>query len=208
MRRLVGMASRHALLIGALWLAAATSATSVGVVAVRQVADQVGDEVSAPLSSTGVRQALSSVTPAPEPSEEPSDGPTDEPAEEPSEGRVRTVTTAGGVVSGRCRGTTPTLLYATPADGYRTERTSSPGVTVVRFVGRSRQVTLTLTCRDDDLRVDTRTDRIGSPPAPSPSPRQTRDDEPSERPEPSPTPEPHETDEPDTERLQTDSPDD
>ena len=204
MRRLVRMASRHALVIGALWVAAATAATSVGVVAVRLVADQVGDDVSAPLSSTSVRQALSSVTPAPEPSEEEFE----DPAEEASEGRVRTVTTDGGVVSGRCLGTTPTLLYATPADGYRTERTSTQGATLVRFVGRSRQVTLTLTCRADDLRVDTRTDRIGTRPAPSATPRETDDPEPTERPEPSPTPEPHESDEPDTERLSTDAPDD
>jgi hypothetical protein len=198
------MASRHALLIGALWLAAATAATSVGVVAVRLVADQVGDDVSAPLSSTGVRQALSSVSPTPEPSEEAAE----EPAEESHEGRVRTVTTEGGVVSGRCLGTTPTLLYATPADGYRTERTSAQGAALVRFVGSSRQVTLTLTCREDDLRVDKRTDRIGTRPAPSATPRETHEAEPSERPEPSPTPEPHETDEPDSEPVGTDAPDD
>lgn len=203
MRRLVRMASRHALLIGALWLAAATTATSVGVVAVRLVADQVGDEVSAPLTSTGVRQALSSVGPTPEATE----GPSEDPVEEAFEGRVRTVTTDGGVVSGRCRGTAPTLLYATPADGYRTERTSSAGATLVRFVGRSRQVTLTLTCREDDLRVDTRTDRIGTRPAPSPTPRQTREAEPSERPEASPTPDPQDSDAPDTERLSTQAPD-
>jgi hypothetical protein len=206
------MASRHALLIGALWLAAVTAATSVGVVAVRLVGDQVGDEVSAPLSSNGVRQALSSVSPTPEPSEEPSEEPSDdpsgEPAEEQREGRVRTVTTDGGVVSGRCLGTTPTLLYATPADGYRTERTSAQGATLVRFVGRTRQVTLTLTCREDDLRVDTRTDRIGTQPAPSATPRETHDPEPSERPEPSPTPEPRETDQPDAEPISTDAPDD
>ena len=102
----------------------------------------------------------------------------------------------------------PRLLYATPADGYRTERSSSAGATLVRFVGANRQVTLTLTCRDDDLRVDTRTDRTGSRPAPVPSPRETDDAEPSERPEPSPTPEPSETDEPDTEHVSTQAPDD
>jgi hypothetical protein len=185
------MASRPALLIGALWVAAATAATSVGVVAVRLVADQVGDDVSAPLSSTGVRQALSSVTPTPEPAEEPSEEASEEPDDEAAEGRVRTVTTEGGVVSARCRNAVPRLLYATPADGYRTERTSSAGATLVRFVGPSRQVTLTLTCREDDLRVDKRTDRVGTQPAPSP--RETHDAEPSERPEPSETPEPRET---------------
>jgi hypothetical protein len=187
------MASRHALLIGALWVAAATAATSVGVVAVRLVADQVGDDVSAPLSSTGVRQALSSVTPTPEPAEEPSEEASEEPDDEAAEGRVRTVTTEGGVVSARCRNAVPRLLYATPADGYRTERTSSAGATLVRFVGPSRQVTLTLTCREDDLRVDKRTDRLGTQPAPSPTPRETYDPAPSERPGPSETPEPHET---------------
>jgi hypothetical protein len=106
---------------------------------------------------------------------------------------VRTVSTDGGVVSARCRSAVPRLLYATPADGYRTERTSSAGATLVRFIVSSRQVTLTHTCREDDLRVDKRTDRVSTQPAPSPTPRETHAAEPSEQPEPSETPEPRET---------------
>jgi hypothetical protein len=84
------------------------------------------------------------------------------------------------------------LLYASPADGYRTIR----GTAVVRFVGRTRQVTLTLSCHDDELRVATRTDGVGTAQSPGPTPaptRTTRSPEPTERPEPSDTPEPHET---------------
>jgi hypothetical protein len=116
------------------------------------------------------------------------------------EGAARTVSTSGGVVSGRCSDGTPVLLYATPADGYRTVRTAS----VVRFVGRSREVTLTLSCSDDELHVRTHTDRIGtvprSTPKPTPAPTSTstvrsRKPQPTERPEPSDTPEPQETSE-------------
>jgi len=162
------MASRHALLIGGLWVAAAVAATSVGVVAVRLVGNQVGDSVSDPLTSAGVQQALGTATPTPEPSEQvhpATPRPTDE-------GVARTVSTAGGVVSARCAEGMPALLYATPADGYRTVRGSS----VVRFVGRSRQVTVTLGCHDDELQVATRTDRIGTgttrstTPSPLPAP--------------------------------------
>ena len=181
------MASRHALLICGLWVVAAVGATSVGVVAVRLVDNRVGEQVAAPLTSTGVRQALSSVTPSPEPTAKPVPRPTTEPSDE---GAARTVTTAGGVVSARCSAGRPRLLYATPADGYRTVR----GTSAVRFAGRSRQVTLTLSCDDDDLRVDTRTDRIGTVTSPAPAPTRTSPPpEPSERPEPSDTPEPQES---------------
>ena len=181
------MASRHALLIGGVWLAAVVAATSVGVVAVRLVSNQVGDQVSDPLTTAGIQQALGSA--APTPSAEPVQHRTP-PATD--EGVARTVSTAGGIVSARCSDGTATLLYATPADGYRTVRDAS----AVRFVGRARQVTLTLACRDDQLQVATRTDRIGtgsSPrttPAPSPAPtRQTSPAAPpSEHPEPSESP--------------------
>ena len=183
------MASRHALLIGALWAVAAAGATSVGVVAVRLVDNRVGEQVAAPLTSTGVRQALGSVSPTPEPSEQASPRASKESSDD---GAARTVTTTGGVVSARCSDSRPRLLYASPADGYRTVR----GTSVVRFVGRTRQVTLTLSCSDDELRVATRTDRIGTAPTPAPTPaptRTSRSPEPTQRPEPSDTPEPHET---------------
>jgi hypothetical protein len=177
------MPSRHALVLGALWVVAATAATSVGVVAVRLVDNRVGEPVAAPLTSSGVRAALGSVPPTAEPTE-PAPRPTEDSSDE---GAARTVTTAGGVVSARCTDGRPTLLYATPADGYRTVRGSS----TVRFVGRTRQVTLTLSCHDDELRVATRTDRTGTTPRPATTPapvRTTHAPEPSERPEPSETP--------------------
>ena len=154
------MPSRGALLMGALWLAGVVSATTVGLVAVQQVGRQVGDQVASPLTSKAVQQALQSASPA-------SSHPTAQPAEtspggSSEEGDLRTQSTVGGVVGGRCRGGAPTLLYATPSDGYRTERSSTQAAVVVQFAGSARRVTLTLTCQGEDLRIGSRTDQIGS----------------------------------------------
>jgi hypothetical protein len=140
--------------------------------------------VSAPLTSTAIQQALRSAEPAPR------ETPEHLPAPSAEEGAVRTISTAGGVVSARCRDQAPTLLYAIPADGYRTERRVMSGPAVVRFLGAAGAVTVSLTCRDDDLRADTRTDRVGvTPPSPAPTPtvRVTEPPrvEPSDRPDPS-----------------------
>ncbi|MGB8649312.1 MAG: hypothetical protein WCD35_01485 [Mycobacteriales bacterium] len=193
------MASRGVLVIGALWVAGATAATSVGLVAVRLVGNAVGDQVSAPLTTKAVQQALSSAAPAGAPSEVP-EGP---PSQSSEEGDVRTVSTAGGVVSARCRDQVPALLYATPGDGYRTQRRGTRSAVVVQFVGSSSQVTLTLSCRGEDLLAATRTEPVGTtrtspPPAttvPVPAP-ESPSPEPRERPEPSQQPEPSETPEP------------
>src|SRR4051794_35853963 len=111
------MASRHALLLGVVWVVAAVGATSVGVVAVRVVDNRVGEQVAAPLTSTGVRQALGSVSPTPRAAAKPSTQPA---MDSSDEGAARTVTTSGGVMSARCSDSVPALLYAAPADGYRT----------------------------------------------------------------------------------------
>jgi hypothetical protein len=185
------MASRGVLVIGALWVAGATAATSVGLVAVRLVGNAVGDQVSAPLTTKAVQQALSSVSPGAVPSE----APEGRPSQFAEEGDVRTVSTAGGVVSARCRDQLPALLYATPGDGYQTQRRGTRTAVVVRFVGSSRQVTLTLSCRGEDLLAATRTDPVGTtrtspPPArtvPVPAP-ESPSPEPSQQPEPRETP--------------------
>jgi hypothetical protein len=177
------MASRGPLLLGALWLTAAVTATSVGLLAVHLVGNEVGAQVPAPLSDEGVQQALVSVSPTPAPSATPTEAPDDDNG---SEGRARTVVTAGGVVSARCTDGRPTLLYATPAEGYRTER----GMRTVAFVGARRRVTLTMACTGDELRTTTSTQNVGtrSPsPVPVVQPSPHESPEHSEQPEPTPT---------------------
>lgn len=178
--------------MSALWLAGVTSATTIGLVAVHLVGNDVGDPIAAPLTDNAIQQALRSVPPtAAVPTA--TDGPTGQgsPAATSSrEGRLRTVSTSGGVVSARCRDGAPSLLYATPSDGYRTERTSTSETTVVRFVGTTRRVTLTLSCREEDLRTDARTETLVTtrPAGPTTSgPTPTED---SRTPEPVNSPEP------------------
>lgn len=167
------MAARGALLVGTLWVAAAATATSVGLVAVHLVGAELGDPVSAPLSGEGVEQALGSVSPVSTPTA--SARPTASP---PSPGPASTVTTAGGVVSARCVEHVPALLYAVPAEGYRTERWTQSGALVVRFLGSAWVVTVSLTCSDERLVTSTRTDQVAPattapkpPPAPAPTTR-------------------------------------
>ena len=137
------MVRRHALVLGALWVAGATVATSVGLVAVRLVGDQVGDSVSSPLNGDAVRDALTQVSHSPHVEPSPDATGTDEEL-----GPVRSISTRGGELGARCRDDVPGLLYATPADGYRTER---DGRTLVRFVGARRVVTVRLSCDDERL---------------------------------------------------------
>jgi len=183
------MASRGPLLLGTLWLTAAVTATSVGLLAVHLVGNEVGGQVAAPLSDQGVQQALGSVSPTPTHAQEPE-------AEHPEQGRARTVVIDGGVVSARCSGGAPRLLYATPADGFRTER----GTRLVAFVGASQRVTLTMTCSGDELRTTTTTERIGTR---SPSPAPVVQPAPSEAPKP--TEQPDQPDRPDS-HTELDSP--
>ena len=163
------MVRRHALVLGALWVAGATVATSVGLVAVRLVGDQVGDSVSSPLNDDAVRDALTRVSHAPEAERSPDAVGTDEEL-----GPVRTVSTRGGAVGARCRDDVPTLLYATPADGYRTER---EGSTVVRFVGTRRVVTVRMSCEDERLVARTAETRTGTTATRSTSPAPSRSPE-------------------------------
>lgn len=187
------MASRGPLLLGALWLTAAAAATSVGLLAVHLVGTEVGAQVAAPLDQQGVQQALGSVSPAPAGSEQPE---AEQPAEQASQGRARTVVTDGGVVSARCTNGRPRLLYATPADGYRTER----GPQTVTFVGTRTRVVLALGCAGSELRTTTTTQRTGTRPAPSPAPvvqpSPTRAPEPTDAPSDGPEVEPRPADTP------------
>ena len=148
------MTSRPAVLV-LVWLLGAVVATSVGMLAVRLVASQVGDPAVPPVSAQ--QAAAGSATPSavasppvvtsppvalPSPVAPPS--PTDSPAAP----RVsRTFTSAGGTVGAECRGTVPRLVYATPADGYALDERSVEGSELeVRFEAGETRVKLTISC--------------------------------------------------------------
>lgn len=153
------------MLLTAVWAFAASLATGVGLVAVHLVAGQVGDQVSSPLSEHGVRQALSGVAPAL--ASTPSSSPrprTTSPAVR--QGALRTVRTHGGVVGARCEEGLPQLVYASPAQGWRTDRSRD---TLVRFVSSSQAVSVRLACTGDVLGTSTHTDDLSPRPSPSPS---------------------------------------
>jgi len=168
-------------LLGALWACAAALATGVGLVAVHLVAGQVGDQISSPLDDKSVQQALAGVTPSATPtpaSPSPRPRATSTAA---ATGELRTVHTRGGVVGARCEEERPHLVYASPAQGWRTDRSRD---TLVRFVSSRQAVTVRLACAGEVLRSSTSTDDLGPKPSPSaqPSPHES-----SESPEPSPS---------------------
>lgn len=185
--------TRGPLLLGTLWVTAASVATGVGLVAVDLVAGQVGDTVSAPLSQSGILDALSRVpasspTPSPSPSRSASPSPS---ASTLVLGPLRTISTVGGEVSARCRDGVPTLLYATPAEGFRTERSSGREV---RFESSRREVRVKLSCSARGTllsEVETEVEPVQTR-SPRPSPSETdesespepRDDDESDSPEP------------------------
>jgi hypothetical protein len=169
-------------LLGALWACAAALATGVGLVAVDHVAGQVGDQISSPLDDKSVQQALAAVTPGPTPTQA-SPGPrprSTTPAV--ATGALRTVHTRGGVVGARCEEDRSQLVYASPAQGWRTERSRD---TVVRFVSSRQAVTVRLSCVGEDLRSSTRTDDLSPPSSPSPGPEPSSHE--SDSPQPSPS---------------------
>jgi cytoskeletal protein RodZ len=154
-------AKRSPLLVAAVWLAGAVAAVGTGLVAVNLVASQVGDPTVAPLSRNDVGQALASpsrpatasrsVTPAPATSTTtatsatrgatttPTRRPTT-PARSASQNpppaapQTRTFSSRGGSVGVRCDGASPSLVYASPANGYTVlERRSDGDRVEVRF---------------------------------------------------------------------------
>lgn len=201
------MPSRSTVVMSALWLAGLAAATSVGLVAVGQVGNQVGDEAAAPLTGTAIRQALSSSQPV-----TPTAGPADEPTSAPSPsgddglddavGEVQTASSSAGVVSARCRNGSPVLVLATPAVGYRTEQSTAAGSIVVRFLGGQGQTVISLRCSGTQLRLVRTYVPNGSTPAPEvPT---TRPLEPSRSPTARPTPVAHETETPEPTETESD----
>ena len=169
------------MVLGALWVAAAVLATSVGLVAVHLVAGEVGEQVSSPLSDDDVQGALSSAlptpasptrsaSPRPSPSKAASPASTPRPtttrSAAPPQGELRTIRTEGGVVGARCVSGEPRLVYASPAEGWRTERSRNDEV---RFERDEDEVRVRMSCAGTALRAVVETDEA----SPSPSPRES-----------------------------------
>jgi len=173
---------RAPLLLALVWLAGVVVATSVGVLAVRLVAAQVGDPAVPALSAAAAASALpgapgsSTGPPAPTPSTgaglpttaPPTTGPAATPsAPAPSPAGPPPVTrafgSAGGELGVQCAGPAARLLYATPAAGYAVEERSSSGTEAeVRFEGGGTRVRLRVSCESGQPRlVEQRTDPAG-----------------------------------------------
>ena len=140
------MTSRSRLLLVLVWVAGAVVATSIGLLAVRQVASSVGDPAVPVLPDGGTltTQPSTTVVPSTAVTPSPSAGPA-----RPSSPAVTSASfrSAGGTVGAQCSGTTPSLLYATPADGYALDEQSVEGVELeVRFEAGERRVKLSISC--------------------------------------------------------------
>lgn len=151
---------RRPLALVAVWVAGALVATAVGVLAVRQVATSVGDDSPPPLSAAGVETALGSASPraaaAPTTPTAPTTGPaTSSPAPttspvapppDPPAPVARSFSSRGGSVGVSCTGSTPELVFASPAQGWAVDEQEVEREHVeVRFVGPG-EVRMRVTC--------------------------------------------------------------
>ncbi|MCW2615492.1 MAG: hypothetical protein JWN08_2486 [Frankiales bacterium] len=150
---------RGPLLLLVVWLAGVVVATSVGVLAVRLVAEQVGDPAVPPLSASAAAAAPTPGRSATGPAGSTAPSVTADPSR-PAAAGTAAFRSPGGTVGLQCTGTTAQLLYATPADGYALDERSVSGSGVeVRFEGRGTRVRMELSCADGTPRlVDVRTD--------------------------------------------------
>lgn len=172
------MPARTATLV-VVWLAGAVVATGTGVLAVRQVADEVGGTAPAPLSAAGVESALteaattaapsaptvSSATSPPAfgresqiPQPPPAVPAPPAPAADPGVGRApapatvtRSFTGRGGSVGVACTaGGPPQLVYATPAQGWAVEERKQDADRVeVRFRSGEQEARIRVSCASD-----------------------------------------------------------
>lgn len=144
------MTSRSRLLLVLVWVAGAVVATSIGLLAVRQVASSVGDP-AVPVLSGAVAGPSAASAPAPAPAS-PSASASAASADPsrpgaPAAGTSASFRSTGGTAGVRCSGTAPSLLYATPADGYALDERSVEGSELeVRFEAGERRVRLTISC--------------------------------------------------------------
>ena len=137
---------RSRLLLVLVWAAGAVVATSIGLLAVRQVASSVGDP-AVPVLSDGVAPSASPSASSPSP-------PQVRPSSPAAAVTSASFRSAGGTVGVQCAGATPSLLYATPADGYALDERSVEGVELeVRFEAGERRVKLTVSCAGGSPRL-------------------------------------------------------
>lgn len=156
--------TRSPLLLAAVWLAGAVAAVGTGLVAVNLVSHQVGDPAVSPLSQGDVGKALASpsrsaaasptatapATASPSrtasgsarptatrtaaPPATRSSAPTSPPRTSAPAPQTRTFSSRGGSVGVRCANGSPSLVYATPANGYTVlERKEDADRVEVRF---------------------------------------------------------------------------
>lgn len=164
---------RRPLALVAVWVAGALVATATGVLAVRQVATSVGDDSPPPLSAAGVETALGSASPgaaaptaspttaaapttpatgpttsSPAPTTSPAAPPAAPPAPPPAT-VSRSFSSRGGSVGVSCTGSTPELVFASPAQGWAVDHQEVEREHVeVRFVGPG-EVRMRVTCGPD-----------------------------------------------------------
>lgn len=161
------MTSRSRLLLVLVWLAGAVVATSIGLLAVRQVASSVGDPAVPVLSDGGVPAgqpgptagSSSGFTPPTTagpvtPPSPPVVAPSPVRSTRPTARTSASFRSQGGTVGVQCSGATPSLLYATPADGYALDERSVEGSDLeVRFEAGERRVKLTISCASGSPRL-------------------------------------------------------
>jgi hypothetical protein len=162
-----GSSSRVPLLLVAVWLGGLLAATSVGLLAVRLVAAQVGDPAVAPLSAVAAASTAatpsSRPSPAPPPDAPPPATPTAGPAQRPAATATRTFSTAAGTLGVQCTGTALRLLYATPAEGFALDEREVSGTDAeVRFEDEGTKVRVRVSCATGAPQlVEQRTERDG-----------------------------------------------
>lgn len=161
---------RRPLALVAVWVAGALVATATGVLAVRQVATSVGDDSPPPLTAAGVETELGSASPSaaaapttpstPSTPTTPTSGPTTAspapatspaapPAPPPPAPVSRSFSSRGGSVGVSCTGSTPELVFATPAQGWAVDEQEVEREHVeVRFVGPG-EVRMRVSCGPD-----------------------------------------------------------
>ena len=145
---------RRAPLVVAVWAAGVVLATGTGLLAVRLVADAVGDPAVPVLSAEDVRDATPPARPAPSLAAPPAAAPA---------APVRVFSSTGGSVGVRCRGTLPEPVYATPAQGWALDESGLEGTALeVRFESGRTRARLTIGCRSGaPTLLERRTDTSG-----------------------------------------------
>jgi hypothetical protein len=160
------------------WVGGLLAAMSVGLLAVRLVAAQVGDPAVAPLSAVAAASgapdgaappataAPATPTGGPPSSAAPAPGSSPDrpaPSTAPAVATTQTFSTAGGTLGVQCTGTALRLLYRTPAQGYALDEQSVGGSEAeVRFRGAGARVRVRLSCATGVPRlVEQRTDPDG-----------------------------------------------